>query len=958
MTKKQQIQQKPKEILELERFYNIEIHPEGETRRDLSTFFLNDDGFVRALNLINVPISDPTPIIALKHLDSLRLHPLIQDFGFFREMSLLKSLSISLDKDVTPIWPQGLKLTSLTIYGHDGIGDFDFSVLSTFTLLQRVSVSFCQLNNLSLVADLAQLRLLDLWYCFSDSWKDLRWAGGLEYLSIQSSQLEDIGFIAHNPACIEELNLDDNQIADISSIAKLPSLTHLSLSGNHIVSIASLSGLNQLRNVWLSRNRIEDCSPLSGLNALEVLGLNNNELKNVPPSLVTRFSQIFGDGSLITSAGGLHLAGNPISAPPMDVVEQGRQAILNWFEEQKKGMRPLNEVRVMLIGPGSAGKTSLMHRLTHDGYSDNEETTHGINLETWLVKDDERTVKVNLWDFGGQQMQHSVHKFFLSNACLYVLVADNRKEDDPQYWLEHIRTLAKNAQVLVVYNKTDQNPDEVLGRKTLQDRYPNIIGFHNVSCRTGYGLQDLRSTLESLVLSSESASKEYPLSWFNVKQQLEAATGDGRHHISYRAYEVICEEQGITDSTSQRSLLGVLSAIGTISFFDDADLDRLQILNPEWVTEGVYRIVTDDRVGKRRGDITSNDLPSLLRPKMEGDFEYKKEHYPFLLALMKKFEVCQVRDDGHILIPARFSLEPKANYADYRGKDARLYFLYYKSFLPLSIIHRFITRHLNYAINEDYWYRGIVIKDPTSNTEAFVELNESERRIYLWLKGDDIIGYWGYLRRELQGLSDFFSGIEYDEYVAIDEENRGKLWIKYGNLRRTLSRGLSSYYDPSLDRDIDVIKYLSIFDGSKILNDYRKGFRKGQLQSTMDSVNVNISPQFHMSQSQHQETRVDVKVQQISDDIIEKLSVLMQENGDVVAQNRLCQVKEATEALEREADPRNAKRSGMLDRYAHFLNQLKQGGEWVNTINDASKNLPQLTQRMSNLLEHFQSLLA
>jgi len=956
MAKKRQTQQKPKEVLELEEYYGIELFEEGNVGQLDNFYEVDDSGQLIGLSIRSISVPDLIPISKLSNL--YRLHVQFNslvDLSPLAECTQLQQVGIASDNPDQLSWTQVRFVSVLSIFSGSRQPAFDLRCLQELENLSSLTIQDMDVQGLGQLKHFANLQFLVFNSVNSSEWNDLNDLKYLHFLQFVDCPLDDLNFFNINMQKLSRLRMMSCGITDVSPIANCQDLLSLDLSFNKVEDITPIKNLMLLSELDLHGNKVCDISPLVGLIHLHTVNLVDNKVQRIPESLARKFERVSVEHYW---AYGLNIKNNPIIEPPMFVVEQGRNEILNWFEEQKKGIRPLNEVRVMLIGHGSAGKTSLMHRLTHDGYSDNEETTHGINLETWLVKDDERTVKVNLWDFGGQQMQHSVHKFFLSNACLYVLVADNRKEDDPQYWLEHIRTLAKDAQVLVVYNKTDQNPDEVLGRKTLQDRYPNIIGFHNVSCRTGYGLQDLRSTLESLVLNSESAGKQYPLSWFNVKQQLEAATGDGRHHISYRAYEVICEEQGITDPTAQRSLLGVLSAIGTISFFDDADLDRLQILNPEWVTEGVYRIVTDDRVGKRRGDITSNDLPSLLRPKVEGDFEYKKEHYPFLLALMKKFEVCQVRDDGHILIPARFSLEPKANYTDYRGKDARLYFLFYKSFLPLSIIHRFITRHLNYAINEDYWYRGIVIKDPTSNTEAFVELNESERRIYLWLKGDDIIGYWGYLRRELQGLSDFFSGIEYDEYVAIDEENRGKLWVKYSNLRRTLNRGLATYYDPSLDKDIDVIKYLSIFDGNKILNDYRKGFRKGQLQSAMDNLNVNISPQFHMSQSQHQETRVDVKVQQISDDIIGKLSVLMQENGDVVAQNRLRQVKEATEALEREADPRNAKRSGMLDRYAHFLHQLKQGGEWVNTINDASKNLPQLTQRMSNLLEHFQSLLA
>ncbi len=47
-----------------------------------------------------------------------------------------------------------------------------------------------------------------------------------------------------------------------------------------------------------------------------------------------------------------------------------------------------------------------------------------------------RDFRVNIWDFGGQEVYHSTHQFFLTHRSLYLLVADDRKEDtDFNYWL-------------------------------------------------------------------------------------------------------------------------------------------------------------------------------------------------------------------------------------------------------------------------------------------------------------------------------------------------------------------------------------------------------------------------------------------------------------------------------------------------------------------------------------------
>ncbi len=931
MAKKQQAEQpKPKEILELEKYYDLTFGEFDTLTGGITNSYTQDEaGNVAELYLKEVP--DIIPLKTLTHVEVLHL-------------SFIENVELSALKD----WK---RLTELHLTGIDTFR-FDYKHVNQVEILWLSNESVLDLKHLTPLKKLKELVMFSVQPINPSLFSSFR---SLNRLNIHYAPDLDVNQFPTMPS-VEILELDACGLTSIEGLSDVfPLLKYLSIFGNQVSDISPISGLKSLESLNINLNEVVDLLPLTNLKNLKNVWAVENNISVVPEVLFKRLDEFL----LLWNGQGTR--NNPIVEPPVETYYQGKEAILNWFEEQKKGERPLNEVRMMLIGHGEAGKTSLMRRLTEDGYNNDEETTHGINLETWMVKKGKRSVKVNLWDFGGQQMQHSVHKFFLSDACLYVLVADNRKEDDPQYWLEHIRTLAKNAPVLVVYNKHDQNPDEDISRKTLRDRYPNIIGFHNVSCKSGYGIQDLRKNLQEQVLWSDHASRKYPVSWFNVKNKLEEATGEGKHHISYRGYEIICEEQGIEEPDAQRNLLNVLASVGTVSFFDDPELDKLQILNPEWITEGVYRIVTDDRVGKRRGDITMKDLPAILRPEGKDDYVYTKAHYPYLLALMKKFELCHVREDGHILIPARFSTESKADYADYRGEDSRLYFFFYRSFLPLSIIHRFITRHLRYAVNEDYWYRGIVIKDPTSNTEAFVELNEKEKRIYLWIKGEDIVGYWGYLRREIQELNDFFSGIEYDEYVALDKENRGKEWVKYSNLQRTLSRGRTSYYDPTLDQDIDVLKYLSLFDGEKARASFNKGQRNmGEARVAtrlryIDDFHINISPQFHQIQHQHQENKVELTViQKTADDVTAKLNNLLLENDDEVARNRLQQVLKATEQLEKEeSNPRNAKRSGLLDRYTGFMNQLKAGGEWVNTINDATNSIPELTGKMQELIQHF-----
>ncbi len=77
------------------------------------------------------------------------------------------------------------------------------------------------------------------------------------------------------------LNLNDNEISDISPLSGLTKMYSLTLSNNHISDISPLAGLTNLKWVYLGGNQISDISPLSGLPNLEWLYLNSNQVTDI-----------------------------------------------------------------------------------------------------------------------------------------------------------------------------------------------------------------------------------------------------------------------------------------------------------------------------------------------------------------------------------------------------------------------------------------------------------------------------------------------------------------------------------------------------------------------------------------------------------------------------------------------------------------------------------------------------
>jgi internalin A len=141
---------------------------------------------------------------------------------------------------------------------------------------------------------------------------------------------------------------------------------------------------------------------LKEMKGLTVLYLNNNNLENV---------SFLKDMENLTR---VELEGNPIKEPPEEIISQGIDSIRDYFKALEGEKQLLKEVKVLLVGEGGAGKTSLLKQLKGKKFNKSEPQTHGINIENLPIAVDGSDALIHIWDFGGQEIMHASHQFFLS----------------------------------------------------------------------------------------------------------------------------------------------------------------------------------------------------------------------------------------------------------------------------------------------------------------------------------------------------------------------------------------------------------------------------------------------------------------------------------------------------------------------------------------------------------------
>lgn len=464
-------------------------------------------------------------------------------------------------------------------------------------------------------------------------------------------------------------------------------------------------------------------------------------------------------------AAGLYVVSDTVSDPPFEILLHGTDAVNNYYEERTKQSLPLNELKVILVGNGGAGKTSLVKRLMGERFDAREKQTHGINIKKWsMCTGCGFEIKLNFWDFGGQQIMHATHQFFLSKRSVYILVLDGRKEEDPEYWLQHISSFGGDSSVFIVLNKVDEHPAFGANEKFLRQKYKNIVGFFRVSCSKSTGVEELIERMRSHLPEIPMIKTQWPYSWFQVKKDLEEK---GTEFITLEQYRNICTRHDVS-ADSQEILVDFLHDLGIVLHFRDIQLLDMHVLDPRWVTEGVYRIINSKKLAEQNGVLKLDALSDILKFKKDLKFIYPPEKHSFLVDLMLKFEVCYRVNDDSILVPDLLDLqEPQF---EFDSSDA-LKFVFEYDYLPKSVMLRLIVRLHADIHNMERWRTGVVLSSSTFSTKALIKADEKEKRIYVTVSGSEKRDYFSVIRKTIFDIGVSFERLGLKELVPLPDES-------------------------------------------------------------------------------------------------------------------------------------------------------------------------------------------
>ncbi len=437
---------------------------------------------------------------------------------------------------------------------------------------------------------------------------------------------------------------------------------------------------------------------------------------------------------LNTYGGDIRAESCPLTTPPPEIIQQGNSAILRYFEQlEKSGTDQIFEAKLLLIGEGGAGKTSLCHKL-FDPVAElpkEKDSTQGIDIwPLYFYIRDDRQFRLNVWDFAGQGKYQSAHSFFYTHRSLYVLVDDTRTLNENEayrtfyhFWLQTAELFGGDSPLLILHNQKADRTRTGFNLGVFQADFPFVKELFciNLGGDDTAGILDLKKQIERWAQKLPHIGDVVPKTWVRVREDIEQERQQ-RPYISDERYREICAAHGITDEAKQSDLSRYFHDLGVFLHFQENPLLRRDVfLQNEWVTNAVYKILDDPEIAvKKRGRFDKDDLIRLWNER------YYAKRRDELLALMLQFEFCyQVQDSEIYVAPQLLPGDiPKCDL----GQAIPLQLKYEYGFMPKGLLYRLIVRLHRYIAQGQsaVWNGGVVLERAGAQADIIESLDRRQ----------------------------------------------------------------------------------------------------------------------------------------------------------------------------------------------------------------------------------------
>ncbi|MBO4419144.1 MAG: leucine-rich repeat domain-containing protein [Oscillospiraceae bacterium] len=630
---------------------------------------------------------------------------------------------------------------------------------------------------------------------------------------------------------LQTLKLWDTQITALpDSIGQLTSLQALYLGGTQITalpeSIGRLTSLQEL-DLWDSKITVlpEWIGKLSDLRYLDLAGLT---LPEIPQSLGQRGLPFVDDNDFSYGKTGINLHNVTLTEQDISVFLETPELIPSLYEDQI----PLRECRVLFLGDGGSGKTYTIRRIRNNCKKESTEEpyltvqTPGVEIANYHVDRGEDSFDIHFWDFGGQELQHSMHRCFLTDKTCYVVTVRTREADvtpRARYWLQNVTAFAPTSPILLYVNCWENyEGKKTIDEAMLREEFPNIRKVVYVSAKEAEDetfRKDLVDEIADMAAASYGCRQTVNYRWLAVQKDI-LAESETSHWLTKADYTALCRKHGIPED-QDAALLELFNILGVcFSYHWDEDRNELEdykLLNPVWLTNAIYTIIVRGEVHAQEGEITIASIRDLLnrqeaeqapngqptRPKRA----YGTKECQYVVDVAAAHNLCYRVNERSLFFPALCSnntpVKELSNSADYAQHIE--YLMQYK-YLPDSVVHQLMVRCRKADVTVNHcWLKGMVLGCMDAHKAIIRMEDDKNLRIEIWSKADHpAYEFFELIRRELLAVNERLN-LKANEFI-VDGPDRYSLIMLY-----KAAKGVGVVYGPATGEERVAAELLGQF---------------------------------------------------------------------------------------------------------------------------------------------------
>jgi len=617
------------------------------------------------------------------------------------------------------------------------------------------------------------------------------------------------------------------------------------LSHNGLTGFQLGAGFTNLGILCLEDNKLAKVAFDGLLPGLESLRLGGNELTDIPHE----WHDLIGDGI------NLFLEQNKLSEDFQTTLEkspyQNSIAIKEILSARiYSGEGDDDECRVLIVGNGRVGKTTMYRKLNGLPTDPDQKSTHGVTIATHPWPPEKSIFNVQFWDFGGQDIYHATHRLFMQSSAVYIIAWDPESEQLPQsviseegpygvyqnfklpYWLDYVYRSSGGGHRS--YRSWQENKSEVpvlvvQTKKQLGEAEPGIGGRLNAYFEdshtdlsvesipdkekplddNGYELLEyrLKNALRK-AKKDDTAAK----SWIELRRKLRERQSSGTKYLELDEYLLLAKKVEQKVGSLGRQPIDIaktwLHNTGVVFYQETATGPRI-ILDQRWATKAIYAILQREpenhcaEIQENNGFFTGKALQGYWAPHLTGpgDEELFEE---FMLKCEVAYRVNKNDDsdglsDRLYCAPQLLPKEPRRT----RDRDRLLknidnypdeywHLRLYNEFLHAGIVRRLIIKLHDPEEQDWVWRKGMILADEEDH-RALVRTEENDQtiRVSISKSSQHLLNSIATELRELPKL-------DAPDFIWVSHD--GQQWVDLELLRN------SEKNDPVTDRDGNALR--------------------------------------------------------------------------------------------------------------------------------------------------------